>query len=140
MALKVERVDTWAAPIEDKHGGLATKLNALTGAGVNLDFVISRRTEETPGSGVAFVTPIKGAAQIRVAREVGFVKSESLNTVRVEGPNRPGHGLNIAEALAAEGISLRGFSGAAIGDKFVAYLALDNAADAAKAVKLLRKM
>jgi len=140
MSLKVERVDTWAAPIEDKPGTLAAKLNALTGAGVNLEFVIARRSPEKQGTGVLFVTPIGGARQGRVAREVGFLKSESMHTVRVEGPNRPGHGLNIAEALAAEGINLRGFTAAAVGAKFVAHLALATTADAAKAVRILRKM
>jgi hypothetical protein len=140
MALKIERVDTWAASIEDRPGSLASKLNALTGAGVNLDSVIARRAPEKPGSGVVFVTPIQGSAQSRVAREVGFEKTKSLHTVRVEGPNKPGHGVNIAEALAADGLNLRGFTAAAIDKKFVAYLALDTAADAAKAVRILRKM
>jgi hypothetical protein len=138
MGLKVERVDTWAASIEDKPGSLAGKLNALAGAGVNLEFVIARRAPEKPGSGVMFVTPIKGAAQIKVAREVGFAKSESLHTVRVEGPNKAGYGVNIAEALAAQGMNLRGFTAAAIGTKFVAHLALDSKTDATKAMRILR--
>ncbi len=140
MTLKVDRVDTWAASLEDKPGALAAKLNALTGAGVNLEFVIARRTPEKPGTGVVFVTPIKGAAQIRVAREVGFRKGESLHAVRVEGPNRPGHGLNIVEALAAAGLNVRGFSAAALGKRFVGHVSLDNAADAAKALRVLRKL
>ena len=140
MTLKVQRVDTWAAPIEDKPGGLAAILNALTGAGVNLEFVIARRAPEKPGTGVVFVTPIQGTRQSRVAREVGFQKSESMHTVRVEGPHRPGHGLNIATALAAQGLNLRGFTAAAIGTKFVAHLSVDSAEDAAKAVRILRKL
>jgi hypothetical protein len=139
MTLKVQRVDTWAASIDDKPGGLAAKLNALTGAGVNLEMMISRRTPEKPGWGVVFVAPVEGAAQTRVAREVGFEISRSMNSVRVEGPNRPGHALNIIEALAANRISLRGFTAAAIGKKFVGYVALDTPADAAKAVRILRK-
>jgi hypothetical protein len=140
MALKIERVDTWAASIEDKPGGLAAMLNGLTGAGVNLEFVIARRAPEKRGTGVVFVTPIEGPSQIRVARELGFEKSASLHTVRVEGPNRPGHGLNIVTALAAEGLSLRGFTAAAIGRRFVAHVALDSTGDAASAVRVLRKM
>jgi len=70
MMLKVQRVDTWAASIDDKPGGLATKLNALTGAGVNLEFVIARFTSDQ--AGVVYVAPIEGAPQTCVAREVGF--------------------------------------------------------------------
>ena len=49
MALKAERVDTWAAPIQDRSGSLARKLNALTGAGANLEFAIARRASDQPG-------------------------------------------------------------------------------------------
>jgi hypothetical protein len=139
MALKVERVDTWAAGIEDRSGSLARKLNALTGAGANLEFAIARRTSERPEGGVLFVTPIKGAPLIRVAREVGFEKSKSLHTIRVEGPNKPGYGLNLVSALAAEGLNLRGFTAAGIGPRFVAHIALDSAADVSKALRVLRK-
>jgi hypothetical protein len=140
MMLKVERVDTWAASIDDKAGGLAAKLNALTGAGADLEFVIARRTPENPRLGVVFVAPIAGAPQMCVAREVGFERSRSLNSVRVEGPNRPGHGLNIVEALSAHGLNLRGFTAAAIGKRFVAYIGLDTPADAAKVIRILRKL
>jgi hypothetical protein len=140
MALKAERVDTWAASVEDRPGGLAAKLNGLAGAGVNLEFVIARRAPEKPGTGVVFVTPIVGAPQTRVARELGFAKTDSVQTVRVEGPNKAGYGVNIAEAVAEAGLSLRGFTAAAIGNKFVVYLALDSAAEASKALRLLRRM
>ncbi len=140
MVLKTERVDTWSASIEDRSGALASKLNALTGAGANLEFVIVRRTPEKDGAGVLFVTPIVGAVQSRVAREVGFRKSKTLHTVRVEGPNRPGHGLNIVEALAAQGLNLRGFTAAAIGNRFVAHLGFESTAEVTKALRVLRKM
>src|ERR1044071_7406422 len=70
MTLKVQRVDTWAAAIEDKTGGLATKLNALTGAGVNLDFVIARRTTEKAGTeGVCRCAVSRRAAVVRPPRD-----------------------------------------------------------------------
>ena len=139
-ALKAERVDTWAASLEDKRGSLAAKLNALAGAGVNLEFVIARRTPDKSGVGVVFATPIVGAPQIRVAREVGFEPTKTLHTIRVEGPNKPGNGLNIAEALASEGLNLRGFTAAAIGKKFVVHVALDTSAEATKALRVLRRL
>ena len=85
------------------------------------------------------MTPIVGAPLIRVAREVGFEKTKSLHTIRVEGPNKPGYGLNLVTALAAEGLNLRGFTAAGIEDRFVAHIAFDSAADAAKALRTLRK-
>lgn len=140
MSLKIQRVDTWAASIKDKPGGLADKLKALARAGVNLEFVIARRVPDKPGTGVVFVTPINGAARVRAARQAGFNKTGSLHTVRVEGPDRKGQGARIAHALADKGLSMRGLSAAAINKKFVAHIALDSAADAAKAANVLRKL
>lgn len=140
MALKVARVDTWAATIKDQPGGLSAKLESLAAVKVNLEFVIARRSPEKPGTGVVFVTPIAGAAGLAAAKKSGFKKAPSLHTVRVEGPDRPGQGAKIAAALAEAGINLRGFSAAAIGKKFVAHVAVDTTAAAAKAMKVIAKL
>ncbi len=58
--MKTQRVDTWAAAIKDQPGALAAKFKALAAAGVNLEFVIARRSPEKRGAGVVFVTPVKG--------------------------------------------------------------------------------
>jgi hypothetical protein len=140
MKLKVQTVDTWAASIEDKPGGLAEKLGALATAGVSLEFVIARRAPDKPDGGVVFATPITGAARCRAAQEAGFQKTEGLHTVRIEGPDKAGEGARIAQALADAGLNLRGLSAAAIDKKFVAHVALDSSADAAKAVRVLKKL
>jgi hypothetical protein len=140
MALKVDRVDTWLATIKDRAGGLSTKLGKLADAGVNLEFIISRRTPDKPGKGVVFVTPIKGAAQIRAAKKAAFRKSKRLHTLRVEGSDKPGMGAKITAAIAAEGISLRGFSAAAIGRKFVCHIALDRKEDTTRVRRILKKL
>ncbi len=138
MALKIDRVDTWAATLKDKPGELAGKLAILADGGVNLEFIIARRAPDKPGTGVVFATPIKGAAQARAARKAGFKKTPSLHTVRIEGPDKRGVGAKIAQALAEAGINLRGFSAAALGRKFVCHIALDKTADAAKAKRALK--
>jgi hypothetical protein len=138
--MQVERMDTWAASIEDKPGSLASKLDALSKAGVNLEFVIARRTPEKPGGGVVFTAAIKGAKAVRAAKEAGFEKSESMHTLRIEGADKPGEGARMTQALGEQGINLRGLSAAALGRKFVAYLALDTAEDAKKAMGILKKL
>jgi prephenate dehydratase len=140
MALKLDRVDTWLTTIKDQSGALSKKLAKLADAGVNLEFIISRRTAKKPGRGVVFVTPIKGAAQIRAAKKAAFRKSKRLHTLRVEGSDKPGMGAKITEAIASEGISLRGFSAAAIGRKFVCHIALDKKEDATKVRRILKKL
>jgi len=140
MALKVTRVDVWAATMEDRPGGLAGKLEALAEAGANLEFVVARRVPDKPGTGVVFVAPVKGAKAVKAAAAAGFAKAESMHSVRAEGPDKPGLGARITEELAAAGINLRGLSAAAIGKRCVVYLALDTDDAAAKAMKILKKI
>jgi len=136
--MKAQRVDTWAAVIKDKPGALAAKLKALSAAGVNLEFVIARRAPERRGTGVVFVTPIKSPKQSRAAGAVGFKKTKSQHTLRVEGINKRGQGARLSQVLADQGLNLRGLSAAAIGNKFVCHIAVDAEADANKAVRILR--
>jgi hypothetical protein len=138
MGLLVERVDVWAASIEDKPGSLAGKLAILARGGADLDFVIARRAPDKPGTGVLFVTPLTGDAQMAAAAEAGFAVTESLNSVRVEGENRPGIGAVLTQKIADAGINLRGLSAAVIGTRFISYLALDTEEDATKAMEILQ--
>ncbi|NOZ23977.1 MAG: ACT domain-containing protein [Planctomycetes bacterium] len=140
MALDVRRVDVWAGTIKDRPGGLAEKLDAVSEAGAVLEFVIARRAPEKRGAGVVFLTPVKGAKQLAAAKKAGLKKAKSLHSVRIEGPDKAGIGAKITGALAEAGINLRGLSAAAIGKRFVAHLALDKAADAAKAIRILKKL
>ena len=140
MKLKVNRTETWAAAIDDRPGGVADKLAALAAAGVNLELIIARRAPEQRGSGVVFVTPLKGDKQIKAAGGAGFQKTDSLHTLRVQGADKPGTCAKLTRALAEAGINLRGFSAAALGQQYITLLALDTAADATKAVAVLKKL
>ncbi len=139
MNLIVECVDVWAASIKDEPGGLARKLVGLHEAGADLDFVIARRAPETPGSGVVFVTPLRGDAEISAAADLGFNVTRSLYSVRAQGENKPGVAAILTQKLADAGLNLHGFSGAVIGTQFILYISLDSAEDAAKACDILKK-
>ena len=139
MAYSIRKVDVWASEIDDRPGGLARKLEALAKAGASLEFIIARRQPDKPGTGVVFLTPVKTAKQKQAASEAGFGTTSSLQSVRVEGPDKPGLGTKMTRALADAGINLRGLSAAAIGRKSVTYLAFDGADDAANAIGILRK-
>ncbi|MBN1420007.1 MAG: amino acid-binding protein [Planctomycetes bacterium] len=140
MALKVTRVKVWAAAMQDRPGNLADKLGALAKAGVNLEFVVARRAPDRPGTGVVFATPIEGAAQVEAAKAAGFAQTDSLHSVRIEGPDTPGLGAKLTRALADGGINLRGLSAAAIGNSMICHLALDSTGDADKAIEILKKI
>jgi len=138
--LTVERVDVWSSGIGDKPGGLARVLSGLKEAGADLDFVIARRATDKPGTGVVFVTPLRGDAEIAAAATLGFNVTSSLKSVRVEGENRPGIAAEITEKLAGAGINLHGFSGAVIGSRFIFYIGLDSEKDAEKAAAIIEKI
>jgi hypothetical protein len=135
----VERVDVWATTIDDKPGGLAKVLGALRDAGVDLQFIVARRTPEASGKGVAFVAPIEGDSAIRAAKQVGFSVTPSLHSVRVMGLDQLGIIAQLTQMLADGGINFRGVSAAVLGTQFIAYLALDSLDDAEKAIDILQR-
>ena len=139
MAYAIKKVDVWAGEVEDRPGGLGAKLTTLSAAGANFEFLISRRAPDKPGTGVVFLTPIKGAKQKSAAQQAGLNTTDSLHSVRVEGPDRAGLGTKMTQALADSGINLRGISAAALGRRAVTYLAFDSAADADNAIRILKK-
>jgi hypothetical protein len=139
MAYTVKKVDVWSGEIEDRPGGLGEKLTALSEAGANLEFLVSRRAPDKPGTGVVFVTPVKGGRQKSAAQRAGLETTDSLHSVRVEGPDRAGLGMKMTRALADAGINLRGVSAAALGRRSVTYFAFDSAGDADTAMRVLKR-
>jgi hypothetical protein len=140
MVLDIAKVDVWAADVEDRVGGLADKLAPLAAAGANLQLVLARGESSRPGEGVVFITGLKGAKQARAADKAGFLKTQTLPSLRVEGPDKPGLGARITRALAAAGVSFRGLSGLAIGKRFAVFIAFDSKKDQATAARVLRKV
>jgi hypothetical protein len=140
MKLKVSRADLWTATIDDRAGGAADKLEPLAKAGTDFEFVFARRMPEQPGKGILFVTPVKGAKITKAAQETGFAKPDYMHSVRIEGANKPGTTAKIARAMAGAGLSFRALSATAVGRSFVSFVVLDNAADVASAVGVLKKL
>jgi len=140
MAFEITKVDVWAGEMEDKPGGLARKLEAVMRAGANLDFVIARRQPDKPGTSVVFLAPLHGAEQIRAAEDAGLKKATGLHSIRIQGPDRPGLGAGITKTVADAGLNIRGFSGAAVGDRCVLYIAFESDADAVRATQVLTPM
>jgi hypothetical protein len=140
MALKVGKCDVWAVTIDDRPGGAAEKLEMLSKAGADLEMVLARRTAESPGKGVMFVTPLKGKKTLEAAQQAGMGRPDTIHSVRIEGADKPGLGGKIARALSDVGINFRGMSGVAIGSKFVSFIALDSADDQSRAIAALKKL
>jgi len=139
MDLLVNRVEVWAASTVDKPGGLSALLNGLYEAGADLDFVIARRAPDEPGTGVVFLTPIRGDREVEAASTLGFNLTSSIDSVRVEGDNVPGAAARLAELIADAGINIRGFSVAVIGPRYIVYVGFDSSSDAEKAAEIIKE-
>ena len=140
MDLIAERVEVWAACIEDQPGSLANILTGLQEIGANLNFILARREPDQPGQSVVYITPLTGDAELQAAATLGFNLTARVHSVRVEGPNQPGIAATLAAQLAAAGLNLRGFSAAVLGTRFILYIGLDSAEDAAKALTVLQQI
>ena len=137
MGFKLDRIHVWSGEVADRAGGVATKLALLAQAGANLEFILTRRAEEKPGSGVLFVAPVTGPMQVRAARSAGLAETQDPVVLRVEGDNQAGLGHRVTQQWALAGISLQGLSMCVLGDKFIGYVAFDNVADANRAAAIL---
>ena len=134
----IERVDVWSASIADKTGGLSWLLTGMEEAGADFNFIIARRTPENPGSGVVFVTPIRGDKEIKAASTLGFSLTRSVDAVCFEADNKPGAIARLTSLIANAGINIRGLSVAVIGTRFVAYIGFDSSNDAETAVRIFQ--
>ncbi|MBL7033332.1 MAG: amino acid-binding protein [Candidatus Delongbacteria bacterium] len=139
MNITVEKVDVWAAGVNDQTGNLSNVLKTLREVGADLELIIARRAAEKPGTGVVFVAPLRGDEEIKTAAMLGFNITSSVNAIRVQGHDIPGITSRVTEKLAATGISLRGLTTAVIGPRFIMYIGLDTSEDTAAAIRCLKE-
>ena len=138
MSLKVTKMDVWSGEIQDQPGGLAGVLRQLAEANADLEMVVARRQPDRPGAGMVFLAPVKGRKATAAAAVAGLSPAPGVAAFRVEGTNRAGLGAKMTSAIADAGINMRGLSAAAVGSRFVAYMAFDSAEDADKAAKAIK--
>jgi hypothetical protein len=137
MGFRLERVHIWSSEIVDQAGGMAGKLAPLAQAGANLEYISTRRRPEQPGSGILYVAPVTGPAQVRAARLAGLAEVQDPVVIRVEGDNEAGLAYRLTQQWALAGINLQGLSMAVLGGKFVAFAAFDSVTDANRAAQIL---
>ena len=137
MGFKLDRVHLWSGEVADKPGGVAGKLSLLAQAGANLEFILTRRSPDTPGTGVLFVAPLTGPMQLRAAKAAGLAETHDPVLLRVEGDNQAGLAHKVTQQWALAGITLQGLTMCVLGDKFVGYAAFDNVTDSNRAAAIL---
>ena len=75
MGFKLDRVHVWSGEVADRAGGVASKLALLAQAGANLEFIVTRRQPDRPGTGVLYVAPVTGPVQVRAAKAAGLAET-----------------------------------------------------------------
>jgi hypothetical protein len=137
MGFKLDRVHVWSGEVADQAGGVAGKLAALAQAGANLEYILTRRQPDAPGTGVLLVAPVTGAAQVRAAKSAGLAETHSHVLLRVEGDNQAGLAHRLTQQWALAGISMQGLTMSVLGNKFVGFAAFDSVTDANRAAQIL---
>src|ERR1051326_3251194 len=137
MGFRLERVHIWSGEIQDKAGGMASKLAPLAEAGADLEYIVTRRQSERPGSAMLYVAPVTGPAQVRAARLAGLAETHDTVVLRVEGDNEAGLGYRLTQQWATAGINLQGLTMSVVGPRFVGYAKFDTVGDANRAAQIL---
>jgi hypothetical protein len=137
MGFKLERVHLWSGEIVDQAGGMASKLAPLAEAGANLEYISTRRQVDKPGTGILYIAPVTGPAQVRATRAAGLVETQNPVVLRVEGDNQAGLAYRLTQQWSLAGINLQGLTMCVLGGKFIGYAAFDSVTDANRAAQIL---
>jgi len=137
MGFKLDRVHVWAVEVADRAGGVAAKLNFLAQAGANLEFILTKRLPDKPGTGILYVAPISGPIQVRAAKAAGMAETDNPVVLRVEGDNEAGLAHRLTQHWALAGISMQELTMCVLEDRFVGYAAFDTVGDANRAAAIL---
>jgi hypothetical protein len=138
MTYRITKEHVWVGAIPDRADALAEKLRALRDGGLNLELILARRAGA--GHGLLFVAPLRTLEEITAVETAGLVRSATMKTIRIEGPNVAGLGAKITTALAEAGLNIREYAAAALGDRCVTNIAFDNDAEGDRARELLLKV
>src|ERR1700736_1737384 len=133
MGFRLDRIHVWSGEIADQAGGIASKLAPLAQAGANLEFILTRRQPDKPGTGVLYVAPVTGPLQVRAARSAGLTETHDPVVLRAEGGNQGGLAHRLTQQWALAGINLEGLTMSVLAGKFGGYAAFDTVADANRA-------
>jgi hypothetical protein len=140
MSFKMQRVHVYHTEVEDKPGGISSKLKVLAEAGAHLEYVYSQRSVTKPGMGDLYVAPLHGNGELAAARSIGMHEVSEPIVMRVEGDDGKGLGSRLTQAWELAGINLHGLVMSVIGGKFVGYATFDTVADANKAATILAEL
>jgi hypothetical protein len=138
MPVTVKTISLWRKEVENQAGMLAQTLEPLAKAGANLRVLMGYRYPSTETRAAIELYPVTGKKATAAAAGAGLVAS-SIPTLLVEGDDKPGLGLAIAEAISGARVNMTFFVAQAIGRKFSAVLGFETESDAKTAVPIIKK-
>jgi hypothetical protein len=138
MPVTVKSISLWRKEVENQVGVLAQTLEPVTKTGANLRVLMGYRYPDDATKAAIELYPIAGKKATAAAAEAGLVAS-SIPTLLVEGDDKPGLGLVIAEAVSAARVNMSFFIAQAIGRRFSAVLGFETEGDAKTAAPLIKK-
>ncbi len=138
MPVTVKNIALWRREVENQVGALARTLEPVTKAGANLEILMGYRYPGEAAKAAIELYPVAGKKVAAAASAAGLAAS-AIPTLLVEGNDRPGLGLAIAQAMSTAGINMNFFVAQAMGRKFSAVLGFDSEADSKRAAPLIKK-
>jgi len=137
MALTVKRITLWRREVQNQPGMLASTLEPLARAGVDLRLVMGYRFPETTTRAAIELYPVSGKKATAAAEQAGL-SAFDLACLFVEGDNRPGLGAAMGRALADAGVNIVFLVSQVIGRRFTAVFGFDDEGLAATATKVIK--
>ena len=131
MAVTVKRATLWRREVENRPGALASTLEPLAKARVDLRVVMGYRLPGAESRAVVEVHPVSGKRATEAAATVGLSAS-TIPTLIVEGDNRAGLGHAIAQAINEAGINLAFVLAQVVGRRYSAVFGFENQSDASQ--------
>jgi hypothetical protein len=140
MSFKMQRVHVFHAEVEDKAGGIASKLKILAEAGAHLEYVYSQRSATKNGIGDLYVAPLTGSQELKAAKQAGLHEVPEPFVFRVEGDDKAGLSGKLTQAWEMAGINLHGLVMSVLQGRFIGYVTFDTAADGNRAATILAEL
>ena len=138
MPVTVKNISLWRKEVENQAGMLAQTLEPLAKAGANLRVLMGYRYPSPETRAAIELYPVTGKKATAAAAGAALVAS-SIPTLLVEGDDKPGLGLAIAQAIASAGINMTFLVTQVIGRRYSAVLGFETEAEAKTATALIKK-
>lgn len=139
MAVTIKSITIWRQEVENRPGRLAQTLVPLAAAGADLQVVMGYRVPGHEGKAVLEVYPVAGRRTTKAAEAAGLAAAP-MPSLLVQGDNKPGLGLTIADAVQEAGLNFNFLVAQVVGRKYSAVMGFETAAAQKQAAAIIRKV